>query len=104
MAIHAEDEPSIRRNMARPWPVWRRYSDGAAPVYRARRLAGYPQAMQWPWQKRHSRMCSTSPHANGLNTGTVGVQAHAAEACVHHLRFTDADYKKKGALIEWNPQ
>jgi dihydroorotase len=26
-----------------------------------------------------------------------------AEACVHHLWFTDADYEAKGNLIKWNP-
>ncbi|TNE53385.1 MAG: dihydroorotase [Bacteroidetes bacterium] len=26
-----------------------------------------------------------------------------AEACVHHLWFTDADYDSKGSLIKWNP-
>ncbi|WP_313806332.1 dihydroorotase [Flavobacterium sp.] len=26
-----------------------------------------------------------------------------AEVCVHHLWFTDADYKTKGTLIKWNP-
>jgi dihydroorotase len=26
-----------------------------------------------------------------------------AEACVHHLWFSDADYEKKGAFIKWNP-
>lgn len=26
-----------------------------------------------------------------------------AEACVHHLWFTDADYPEKGAMIKWNP-
>src|SRR5690606_36510765 len=26
-----------------------------------------------------------------------------AEACVHHLWFTDADYRTKGAAIKWNP-
>lgn len=26
-----------------------------------------------------------------------------AEACVHHLWFTDADYKTKGNFIKWNP-
>ncbi len=26
-----------------------------------------------------------------------------AEACIHHLWFTDADYAEKGALIKWNP-
>jgi dihydroorotase len=26
-----------------------------------------------------------------------------AEACIHHLWFTDADYDTKGGLIKWNP-
>ncbi len=26
-----------------------------------------------------------------------------AEACIHHLWFTDADYETKGTLIKWNP-
>ncbi|AMR33189.1 dihydroorotase [Mucilaginibacter sp. PAMC 26640] len=26
-----------------------------------------------------------------------------AEACIHHLWFTDADYEQKGNLIKWNP-
>lgn len=26
-----------------------------------------------------------------------------AEACVHHLWFSDSDYEKKGTLIKWNP-
>ena len=26
-----------------------------------------------------------------------------AEACIHHLWFSDEDYKTKGSLIKWNP-
>jgi len=26
-----------------------------------------------------------------------------AEVCIHHLWFSDADYKHKGSLIKWNP-
>ncbi len=26
-----------------------------------------------------------------------------AEVCIHHLWFSDEDYKEKGALIKWNP-
>ena len=26
-----------------------------------------------------------------------------AEACIHHLWFTNEDYDKKGSLIKWNP-
>ena len=26
-----------------------------------------------------------------------------SEACIHHLTFTEKDYKKRGAFIKWNP-
>ena len=26
-----------------------------------------------------------------------------AEACIHHMWFSDEDYEEKGALIKWNP-
>jgi len=26
-----------------------------------------------------------------------------AEACIHHIWFSDADYQEKGSLIKWNP-
>src|SRR5690606_7417508 len=26
-----------------------------------------------------------------------------AEACIHHLWFSDKDYKEKGNFIKWNP-
>ena len=26
-----------------------------------------------------------------------------AEVCIHHLWFSDADYREKGSLIKWNP-
>lgn len=37
---------------------------------------------------------SSTPFAEKLIT---------AEACVHHLWFSDADYAERGALIKWNP-
>ncbi len=37
------------------------------------------------------------------NTIPVSHKRITAEVCVHHLWFSDTDYKTKGALIKWNP-
>ncbi|MFM6975917.1 MAG: dihydroorotase [Sphingobacteriaceae bacterium] len=33
----------------------------------------------------------------------LGEKKITAEACIHHLWFSDADYAEKGNLIKWNP-
>ncbi|WP_186753670.1 dihydroorotase [Echinicola salinicaeni] len=37
------------------------------------------------------------------NTIPLKEKRITAEACVHHLWFSDADYDEKGTLIKWNP-
>ncbi|MEN7550218.1 dihydroorotase [Rapidithrix thailandica] len=37
------------------------------------------------------------------NTLPLEQKKITAEACVHHLWFSDADYDEKGTLIKWNP-
>ena len=37
------------------------------------------------------------------NTKPLKEKRITAEACVHHLWFSDADYETKGTLIKWNP-
>ncbi|MBT0810974.1 dihydroorotase [Litoribacter ruber] len=37
------------------------------------------------------------------NTIPLEEKRITAEACVHHLWFTDEDYDEKGTLIKWNP-
>lgn len=37
------------------------------------------------------------------NTIPLKEKKITAEACVHHLWFSDADYAEKGTLIKWNP-
>lgn len=47
---------------------------------------------------------STAEEANLFdNKLPVGEKRITAEACIHHLWFTDKDYKKLGAKIKWNP-
>ncbi|MBW6483923.1 MAG: dihydroorotase [Vicingaceae bacterium] len=37
------------------------------------------------------------------NTQPLKEKRITAEACVHHLWFSDEDYEEKGTLIKWNP-
>jgi dihydroorotase len=37
------------------------------------------------------------------NTVPLAEKRITAEACIHHLWFSDADYKSKGNFIKWNP-
>lgn len=37
------------------------------------------------------------------NTLPLNKKRITAEACIHHLWFTDADYETKGTFIKWNP-
>ena len=37
------------------------------------------------------------------NETSLSSKKITAEACIHHLWFSDEDYKQKGALIKWNP-
>ena len=37
------------------------------------------------------------------NTIPLKEKKITAEACIHHLWFSDQDYEKKGSLIKWNP-
>jgi hypothetical protein len=49
--------------------------------------------------------CTSAPRArsNCSKPGPLEKKRITAEACVHHLWFSDADYAKKGALSKWNP-
>ena len=46
-------------------------------------------------------------HYLSLYGAEIPVKCHplirSAEACIHHLWFTDQDYDQKGVLIKWNP-
>lgn len=46
---------------------------------------------------------TTKEELDLFTPGDVAGKRITAEACVHHLWFTDADYDRKGALIKCNP-
>lgn len=51
----------------------------------------------------HILHISTEKELSLFEAGPVENKKITAEACIHHLWFTDADYESKGSRIKWNP-
>ena len=51
----------------------------------------------------HILHISTADELALFESGDLKNKKITAEACVHHLWFSDEDYQEKGTLIKWNP-
>lgn len=110
IATHCEDETTIRKNLA----VYKAthgedLSADMHPLIRSAEACYISSSRAVALAKKHgSRLhvlhISTAKETN-LFEKDVPLEAKriTAEACVHHLWFSDADYAKKGNFIKWNP-
>ncbi|RNC64044.1 dihydroorotase [Proteiniphilum sp. X52] len=53
--------------------------------------------------KLHVLHLSTARELSLFDTKPLGEKKITAEACVHHLWFSDGDYERLGTRIKWNP-
>lgn len=110
IATHCEDEATIRRNMEEArakfgedvpvemHPLIR----SAEACYRSSSLA--VQLAKKHNTRLHILHISTAKETELFdNSKPLKEKRITAEACIHHLWFSDADYKTKGSLIKWNP-
>lgn len=109
LAVHAESEPIIRANMAKAverfgndipleeHPLIRSAEACYASSSRAVRLA------KEHGTRLHVLHISTAQELELFASGPIADKHITAEACVHHLWFTDADYAERGSRIKWNP-
>lgn len=110
IATHCEDEATIRRNteLAKEKygdevPIWEH------PNIRSEEACYLSSSMAVRLAKKHnSRLhilhISTAKELELFdNSIPLSKKRITAEACVHHLWFTDEDYQDKGTLIKWNP-
>jgi dihydroorotase len=110
IATHCEDEATIRRNLE----IFKeRYGENipvsAHPLIRSEEACFLSSSKAVELAKKHG----TRLHILHISTGRethlfrndipLEEKRITAEACVHHLWFTDADYDNKGNLIKWNP-
>lgn len=110
ITTHCEDDPMIKRNAA----LYReKYGDNvpmkchpeirsAEACYTSSSFAA--QLAQKYNTRLHILHISTARELELFrNDIPMKEKRITAEACIHHLWFTDADYDTKGSLIKWNP-
>lgn len=109
LAVHAEDEATIRANMAAAVARW----GDAIPVQehpniRSAEACHISSSNAVALAREHGTRLhvlhiSTARELELFEPGPLEGKRITAEACVHHLWFTDSDYATKGNLIKWNP-
>lgn len=109
LAVHAEDEPTVRANTA---AAVARYGEDIPleehPRIRSEEACWLSSSRAVARAKEHGTRLhvlhiSTSRELELFAPGPLEGKRITAEACVHHLWFTDADYATKGTRIKWNP-
>lgn len=109
LAIHAEDEDTIKANMKR---AVERYGEDIPmaehPLIRSAEACYLSSSQAVALAKEHGTRLhvlhiSTARELELFQPGPLEGKLITAEACVHHLWFSDEDYRGKGTLIKWNP-
>lgn len=110
ITTHCEDDPMIKQNAARyreeyGTDIPTRYH----PLIRSEEACYKSSAFAVDLAKKtnarlHILHISTAKELELFrNDIPMKEKRITAEACIHHLWFTDADYDTKGGLIKWNP-
>ncbi len=110
VASHCEDEQTIRDNIARykvrfgeDVPMW------AHPLIRSAeacyRSSSRAIELATKFNARLHILHISTERETMLFANDIPLEQKriTAEACTHHLWFTDADYEEKGSMIKWNP-
>ena len=110
IATHCEDELTVRTNMAR---FKEQYGEDipieAHPLIRSEEACFLSSSLAVSLAKKYqSRLhilhISTERETHLFdNTLPLEKKHITAEACIHHLWFSDEDYEELGAKIKWNP-
>ncbi|MFM2018282.1 MAG: hypothetical protein RL007_1938 [Bacteroidota bacterium] len=110
IAVHAEDDPMIKRNIEE---YRAKYGDDMPADYHGlirSREACYASSSK---AIARAKKFGTRLHVFHISTADelelfdnsipLKEKKITAEVCIHHLWFSDADYKTKGNFIKWNP-
>ncbi|MES2138173.1 MAG: dihydroorotase [Bacteroidota bacterium] len=110
IATHCEDEEIIKSNMARYKEM---YGENVPmechPLIRSEEACYKSSSLAVELAKKHNtrlhilHISTAKELALFDNTIPLKQKRITAEACIHHLWFSDEDYKTKGAFIKWNP-
>ena len=110
IATHCEDEATIKANLA---AYKERYGDNITidmhPLIRSEEACYLSSSKAVGLAKKNNTRLHILHISTGKetvlfdNTISLDKKRITAEACVHHLWFSDEDYKTKGNYIKWNP-
>ena len=110
IATHCEDEATVRKNTE----IYKeKYGENipisAHPLIRSEEACYLSSSMAVALAKKHNTRLhilhiSTAKEVGLFDNKTPLVNKRiTAEACVHHLWFSDKNYIEKGNFIKWNP-
>lgn len=110
IATHCEDEATIRANTEK---FKKEYGEDVPiemhPIIRSEEACYLSSSLAVKLAKEHGSRLHVLHISTGKETelfdNSIPLEQKkiTSEACIHHLWFSDADYKEKGTFIKWNP-
>ena len=110
IAVHCEDEQTIRENLEKAHDL---YGENIPvtqhPVIRSAEACYKSSSKAIELAKKTGARLHIFHVSTGIETELFRndipkkKKMITAEVCVHHLTFSDEDYKEKGNFIKWNP-
>jgi len=110
IATHCEDEATIQANLAQ---YKEKYAEDLTiemhPLIRSAEACYLSSSKAVELAKKNNTRLHilhiSTARETGLFENDIPLEQKriTAEACIHHLWFSDADYKTKGNFIKWNP-
>jgi dihydroorotase len=110
IAVHCEDEATIRKNLAEAKEKYGEDIDITMhPVIRNAEACYRSSSLAVELAKKYNTRLHILHISTAIETSLfrndipLKEKRITAEACIHHLWFCDEDYKTKGNRIKWNP-
>lgn len=110
IAVHCEDEATIRKNLAEAKEKYGDHIDITMhPVIRNAEACYRSSSLAVELAKKYNTRLHILHISTAIETSLfrndipLKEKRITAEACIHHLWFCDEDYKTKGNRIKWNP-
>lgn len=110
IATHCEDEATVKANLVKFEEMYGYdIPFEAHPAIRSHEACYLSSSFAVGLAKKHNTRLHILHISTGqetalfTNTIPLAQKRITAEACIHHLWFSDEDYKTKGPWIKWNP-
>lgn len=110
IAVHCEDEATIRKNTAEAKEKYGDKVDATIhPIIRNAEACYLSSSLAVELAKKYNTRLHILHISTAIETSLFSNEIPlkekriTSEVCIHHLWFSDEDYKRKGNYIKWNP-